>query len=219
MALSLRPPWWWPRVRRAVRARRRPVAAASAALAVLSGVAALRAPPAPTVSVWAAARDLGAGQVLRTADLRPLALPVEAVPAGAIAPGTALAGRVVAGPVRAGEPFTDVRLVGAGLLRGYGGGVVAAPVRLADADVVALVRPGDLVDVLAAAGPDDLAAGGPPSRQARRVATAVRVITVPRAGADRDSSALVLLATSDTDARTLAQAGATMRLSIVLRSD
>ena len=51
-------------------------------------------------------------------------------------------------------------------------GRVVAPLRLADADLVELLRPGDQVDVIAA---------DPQSEQADVVARAVRVVTVPRA--------------------------------------
>jgi len=43
-------------------------------------------------------------------------LPRALVPAGALLLDEAALGRLVAGPVRRGEPLTDVRLLGAGLL-------------------------------------------------------------------------------------------------------
>ena len=90
-------------------------------------------------------------------------------------------GRVLAGAVRAAEPLTDARLVGPGLTALLPAGQVAAPVRLADLAVAALVRTGDRVDVLAtppgsptadvvAAAAVVLAAAGPssPDRPIRR---------------------------------------------------
>ena len=56
-------------------------------------------------------------------------------------------GRVLAAPLRAGEPVTDVRLVGPadrGPTR-----LVAVPVRLPDPGMVALLRVGDRIDLLA----------------------------------------------------------------------
>ena len=103
--------------------------------------------------------------------------------------------------VRRGEVLTDVRLVGAGGARGLGPGLVAAPVRVADAETVALLRPGDVVDVLAAEPTDGAA------REARLVAAAVRVARRARArpstgfGAGLGDGGLVLLATTSTDGR------------------
>jgi Flp pilus assembly protein CpaB len=157
-------------VRRAVAARRRLVAALLAGLAVLCGLTALRPPAPPAVLVLAAARDLAPGSVLALADLRSVSLPAAVVPSGALRPGAAVLGRLVAGPVRSGEPLTDVRLVGPGLLSSLPAGTVAVPVRFADAGAVALLRPGDRIDVLAAptsyAGFGDTALAAPPDPRA-----------------------------------------------------
>ena len=147
----------------------------------------------------------------------------ESVPAGAITDAVKLTGRVLAVPVRAGETITDVRLVGPALLDGYGAGLVAAPVRIADAGSAALLQPGDVIDVLAADG-----AGGPDAEaaasEARLVASDVRVVTVPRdddsvlAGGDLGEGALVVLATTSETAARLASAAVTSRLSMTLRA-
>jgi hypothetical protein len=114
--------------------------------------------------------------------------------------------------------LTDVRLVGAASLRGLGSGLVAAPVRIADADAAALLRPADVVDVLAAgATAADGSAG-----DARLVASSVQVLSVPRPdggkfGADLGDGALLLLATSAPTAARLAAAAVSDRLSVVLR--
>jgi Flp pilus assembly protein CpaB len=55
-------------------------------------------------------------------------------------------GRVLVGAARAGEPLTDVRLVGAG--PSPGAQAAAVPVRLSDAAVAALLVPGRKVDVV-----------------------------------------------------------------------
>src|SRR6185312_6091242 len=97
--------------------------AAAGLLAVLALALALRPAPAParaapdagTVPVAVAARDLPAGTALRTVDLRVAAVPVRVAPRGRSPDAAPLTGRVLAAPVRAGEPVTDVRLVGAGL--------------------------------------------------------------------------------------------------------
>jgi hypothetical protein len=133
--------------------RRRVVAAVLVAVAALIVAAGLRAPPPPTVGVLAAAHDLAGGAALGAADVVTVRLPPAAVPDGALR-GRA-AGRRTAGPLRRGEPLTDARLLGPGLLAGYPPGTVAAPVRVADADVGALLQSGDHVDILAAAPGSD----------------------------------------------------------------
>lgn len=106
--------------------------------------------PAPaTVPVVVAAGDLAAGASLAAAGLEVARLPAEARPAGAFDEPEPLVGRVLAAPLRAGEPVTDVRLVGAGVTALLLPGQVGAPVRLADLAVAALVRSGDRIDVLA----------------------------------------------------------------------
>ena len=79
-------------------------------------------------------------------------------------------------------------------------GLVATPVRIADAESAGLLRPGDVVDVLAAAGTPE---GG--SGEARLVAAAVRVLSAPRpadaglsAGTLGDGALLLLATTSPT---------------------
>ncbi|MBO2459870.1 SAF domain-containing protein [Actinomadura violacea] len=196
---------------------RRPLAALSAAAAAGLALTALRPGPAPSVRVLAAARDLPAGATLGGSDLRALDLPPPAVPAGAMRSGAA--GRVLAGPVRRGEPITDARLVGAGLLRGYGPGTVAAPVRVADAGTVRLLRSGDRVDVLAGP-PSDGADDGPGKAgqwggDARVVVSGVRVVTVPRPRDDGgQQGALVVLATDRVQAQALAGAGTALSITI-----
>jgi Flp pilus assembly protein CpaB len=157
------------RVRTMVGARRRLIAAALAALAVALLARGVRSERGGGVPVLAAARDLAGGVPLTTRDLRTLVLPSDAVPAGSLRPGAAVAGRVLAAPVRRGEPLTDVRLVGPGLLAGPDRGLVAAPVRIADPGAARLLRPGDRIDLLAAGGtgvPPAAASPGPASPDA-----------------------------------------------------
>ncbi|MES9537369.1 Flp pilus assembly protein CpaB [Actinomadura sp. NPDC000600] len=195
---------------------RRPLAALFAAAAAGLALLALRPGAPPSVRVLAAARDLPAGTSLAPSDLRGLDLPAAAVPAGALRSGGA--GRVLAGPMRRGEPLTDARVVGAGLLRGQGPGTVAAPVRLADAGAVRLVRPGDRVDVLTA--PSEPATGEPPGtgrrwEASRMVVSDVPVIAVPPPAEDGpQNGALVVLATDRPQAAALAGAGAPLALTI-----
>src|SRR5690242_13846156 len=99
-------------VRRAVLARRRALAAALTAVAVLAGLQAVAAPPPPHVPVAVAARDLPAGTVLAPGDVTTVDFAPGSVPSGLAGE---VAGRTLAAPLRAGEPVTDVRLVGPAL--------------------------------------------------------------------------------------------------------
>lgn len=130
---------------------RRLGAAGLAALAVGLGLSSLRPPESAWPGVRVAARDLPAGTVLGARDVRVVRVPPDAVPSGAL---SSVAGQVLAAPVRRGEALTDARVRSArGLLVGQPPGLVAAPVRVADADTVDLVQPGDRVDLLATGSP------------------------------------------------------------------
>ncbi|MEU2155604.1 RcpC/CpaB family pilus assembly protein [Streptomyces sp. NPDC019396] len=95
--------------------------------------------------------------------------------------------------------------------------VVSAPVRIADAETVRLLRPGDRVDVIAAAGSPGFGTGAPPDAAARVIATGARVLRVPRPeGAQPDGGALVVLSVPRPVASALAGAGTTSRLAVVL---
>jgi pilus assembly protein CpaB len=223
-------------LRRAISWHRRLLAAGLAAGAVGATITAVRPAPPDAVVVVAAARDLRGGAALQPRDLRTVRLPAHAVPAGALRPGDRALGRVLAAPLRRGEPLTDVRLVGPGLLPGYAGpgaDVVAAPVRVADGATVRLLRVGDRVDVLAAtggfAGLDEAMAPGSPAapvERARIVARSAPVIALP-AGDDGDpvwggatsagDGALVVLAVPAPTAGDLAAAAATGQLSVTVR--
>lgn len=111
--------------------------------------------------------------------------------------------------MRAGEFITDRRVLGASLVAGYPGEVVAAPLRIQDADVAALLRVGDHIDVYAS--------NGDQSVPARQIVTAAPVLALPPTPATGREGALVVLAVSDGAAALLAQASATTRISVSLR--
>ncbi|MEU8797276.1 RcpC/CpaB family pilus assembly protein [Spirillospora sp. NPDC048819] len=193
---------------------RRPLAALFAAAAAGLALMALRPGPPPSVRVLAAARDLPAGTALAPTDLHHVNLPPAAVPSGALRSGT---GRTLAAPMREGEPLTDARVVGDGLLRAYGPGTVATPVRIADADAVRLLHPGDHIDVLTTPAPPALpdATASHPRGDARVVVSSIPVITVPAPDeADSRQGALVVLATTRAQALALAAATAPLTLTI-----
>lgn len=126
---------------------------AAVALVVLAGALALRpagAREAAQTDVVVAAKDMAPGSRLSQADVSIRQLPGSVVPTGALTRRAAAVGRVLAGPIRAGEPLTDVRLVGPADTALTTGEPDAAtvPVRLADPDVADLLRPGIRVDVV-----------------------------------------------------------------------
>ncbi|WP_075779061.1 hypothetical protein, partial [Streptomyces acidiscabies] len=88
---------------------------------------------------------------------------------------------------------------------------VSAPVRIADAETVRLLRPGDRVDVIASA---QTATDG---CEARVVARGALVSKVPEPlGAGVDGGALVVLSVPREAAARLAGAGVTQRLAVTL---
>lgn len=191
---------------------RRLLAAGLAAGAVAAALQAAKPEPGPTVPVVTAARDLSGGSTIVPDDVRTSDVPPALVPAAALASVDAAVGRVLAGPVRAGEPLTDVRMVGPDLLATWGDGLVATPVRIADPGVIGLIRPGDVVDLIAAPTSG--------TGETTIVASSVPVLVVPEQsdqGVLADGALLVIAAT-DTQAASLAQAAVTSRLSIALRS-
>lgn len=139
----------------------------------LVGVACLvarqAAPPGePMRDVVVAARDLTAGDDLTRDDLRVVAMPRRLVPSGTL-DADQLPGRRVTASVPAGLPLV-AGLVGGLLVDGvleeqerFGvaapAGTVTVPVRLVDAAVARLLRPGDRVDLVA---PDGAASGADP---------------------------------------------------------
>ncbi|RBY94214.1 Flp pilus assembly protein CpaB [Blastococcus sp. TBT05-19] len=187
---------------------------AAGLLAALALALALRPDPAPADPastdrpVVVATSDLPAGTRLSAEHLAVVPLPEGAVPAGVVDRTELLHHQVLAAAVRRGEPLTDARLVGAGLTTLLPTGQVAAPVRLADLAVTALVRPGDRVDVLAT---------GTGTGATERVASGALVLAAPgHAGDDEAGAGLLLLAVDEGTATRLAtaSAGATLTISL-----
>ncbi|MGX1671525.1 RcpC/CpaB family pilus assembly protein [Streptomyces sp. NPDC055400] len=102
--------------------------------------------------------------------------------------------------------------------------MVSAPVRIADAAAVRLLRPGDRVDVVAAGAGAGVGAGdgqGSGGQGGRVVAAGARVSSVPESpesagDAVAEGGALIVLSVPRTTAARLAGAGATSRLAVTL---
>ena len=139
----LRPDW-----SRTLLARR----IAAAGLVVLAGAAALRPDPdRERASVVVAAHDLSPGAALTTDDLLLEKRLMPTIPDGAQSDIDTVVGSTLAGPARRGEVLTDVRLLGRRLAESAAGpGARIVPVHPVDSALADLVRPGDVVDVVAA---------------------------------------------------------------------
>lgn len=155
----------------------------------------------PSVTpVLVASHDLAPGVALRREDVVLRHWPPELVPAAALREPGQVDGRLLAGAARAGEPLTDVRLASQELARLAAGSpdTASVPIRLADADVATLLRPGSVVDVVGngeqaglpvvlASGAvvlTVLAADSEPARRGRLV-----LVALPRSTASRVASA------------------------------
>lgn len=183
--------------RRAVLARRRPLAALLTATAVLVGVRTVAAPPPATTGVLVAARDLPAGTTLVADHLTTVDFAEGTEPSAVAAQPV---GRTLAAPVSAGEPITDPRLLGQGLAQAHDG-LAVLPVRLPDAGAAALLRPGDRIDLLATA----------PSGETRTIADHVWVVTLGPAseGDSGVSGRLVVVAVSEASSEQVTSASVT----------
>jgi Flp pilus assembly protein CpaB len=139
----LRPDW-----SRTLLARR----IAAAGLVVLAGVAALRPDPdGERAPVLVAAHDLSPGAALNADDLQLEKRLIPTIPDGAQSEIDTVVGSTLAGPARRGEVLTDVRLLGRRLAESAAGpGARIVPVHPVDSALTDLVRPGDVVDVVAA---------------------------------------------------------------------
>ncbi|GAB3717210.1 SAF domain-containing protein [Amycolatopsis oliviviridis] len=122
---------------------------------LLSGLVALFLPASargePGVATVVSARDLPAGSLLRAGDVEVVDLPDDVRPQGTTGQRSSVEGRMLIGAARAGEPLTDVRLLDAAIPGSGDPESSTVPVRLADAGVAELLRPGQRVDVVAAA--------------------------------------------------------------------
>lgn len=186
-------------LRRRILLHRRALAAVIAAAAVLVGLRSLSPLPPPTQAVWTASRDLPSGTVLRDGDLRRAEVAPDSAPDALIRQRADALGRTLAAPMARGEVLTGMRLMTRGLLAGYPGRT-AVPVRVTDAEVVGLLRVGDLL-TLVVADPDGATA------PATLVAD-VPVVAIPRGPSDSLSRGtpgrLVVVAVPDAAAREVA---------------
>jgi Flp pilus assembly protein CpaB len=200
----LRPDW-----SRTVLARR----IAAAGLVVLAGVAALRPnPDGERAQVVVAARDLSPGAALTADDLRLEKRLASTIPDGSQSDIDTIVGSTLAGPTRRGEVLTDVRLLGRRLAESAAGqDARLVPVHPVDIALADLVRPGDLVDIVAASDTNSAAA-------ARVVATdaIVVLVTAKQKAQAATSERLVLVALPAASANAVAGAALTQTVTLTL---
>ncbi|EHR52800.1 Flp pilus assembly protein CpaB [Saccharomonospora marina XMU15] len=169
------------------------------------------------VNVVVTAREVPSGTQLAADDLRVAAVPTGIGPDGALGKTSDAIGRHLIGAARAGEPLTDARLAEH---RRSPPGTATVPVRLADARIAKLLRPGTRVDVIT---PDR--AGTDATRSGEHVvAGTVTVVAVPDEGtaardgpAMDDQGALVLLAAPADTAARLAAVSLEQPITVTLR--
>ena len=161
----VRPDW-----SRTVAARR----ALAGALVLLAAIAAWRDDPRTDhTDVVVTTRDLSPGTELTVEDIRLETHRASAIPDGSRTDVDSVVGATLAGPARRGEVITDVRVLGPRLAQSAAGPdarIAALP--LADAALVDLVRPGDIVDIVAAPASADA------EESARLIATDAVVVLV-----------------------------------------
>jgi Flp pilus assembly protein CpaB len=184
---------------------------AAGGLVVLAGVAALRPDPADAhTDVVTATHDLSPGVTLTADDIGVERRSATMVPDDTLRTVDAAVGATLAGPARRGEIITDARVLGSGL-SGLAAGPDArvVPLHLADAAVLDLIRPGDVVDVLGAVSAE-------PDAEPRVVATNAIVVLVSArgksVGAGDDRVVLVALPAAAANAL----AGATLVQTVTL---
>lgn len=127
---------------------RRVAAAGLVGAGVWAAVAAM-SPPAPVrEQAVAAAADLPAGHRIASTDLQLVAVDPQIAPESRLAQGEAAVGQVLAAPMERGELVTAARLRPASGLARLAAAERALHVPVADRGAIALVRPGDRVDVV-----------------------------------------------------------------------
>jgi len=207
-----------PAGRRRRRLLRRWLAAGLTAAAGGLAVATLAPPPARTAALLVAARDLPAGAPVLPGDVRAVRWPPGQLPDGVLR--DVPAGAVLGSPLRRGEPLTDARTAGPGVLSGQPPGTVAALVDVGSPAGLTGLTQGARVDVLART--DDPVTGA--ATGASRLAADVVVLALPAAagaggllgGSGSAAPTSVLVAV---DAATAAQlAAAAGRTVVVLRA-
>jgi Flp pilus assembly protein CpaB len=204
--VAARPDW-----SRTLAARR----VAAGALVILAAVIALRSDPTgDRTEIVVAARDLASGVALTADDVKIESRTAATVPDGSQSDLNAVVGATLAGPARRGEVLTDVRVLGPRLAESVAGpDARIVPLPLSDSALLDLVRPGDVVDVLAAASETD---HENPPRLLATNAVVVLVSAKPK-GAVNASDRVVLVAIPAHAANDVAAAALQQSVTLTFR--
>ena len=130
-----------------------PVCAVAAAAGVVAIARSSDAPPMERVVV--AVRPLAVGEIATPAALREVWWPADLVPESSVHDLASVLGRPLSVPLGRGEPLTTTRVRPGGLLLGQPVDNVAVHISVPDRGVLAMVAPGDRVDLW---GPDGIVA-------------------------------------------------------------
>jgi Flp pilus assembly protein CpaB len=206
------------RLRQAVRPDWSHTVAARRALAgvlvVLAAAAAWRDDPrADHTDVVVTTRDLSPGTELTGEDVVLETRTASTIPDGSSVDIDSVVGATLAGPARRGEVVTDVRLLGPRLAESAAGpDARIVPLPLADPALVDLVRPGDVVDIVAAPASTDAAT------EARLIATdaVVVLVSAKENGVAAGGGRVVLVALPAAAAKTVAGAALVQTVTLTL---
>jgi Flp pilus assembly protein CpaB len=162
-------------------------------------------------TVVKARSQLPGGTILSATDLTLDRAVADDVPEGVVTDPNDLVGKTLTAPVAENQMMTPLTTTAA--RTSVPPGHVIAPLRLADPTLTALLRPGDIVDVVAADADGE--------QQAVVIAAGARVVTVPEVPDDRagpgPDGGLVLIDVDSHTATVVAQAAASATLSIIWR--
>ncbi|WP_258059866.1 Flp pilus assembly protein CpaB [Arthrobacter sp. ZGTC212] len=204
------------RLKRFLLRRRRLIAALLCCAAAGTAVQALLPPAAGENPLVVSASDLPAGAVLTSRDLRTVTVPAATMPPGSFAAPGQVAGQRLATPLKQGSPVLQTSLVGKGLLTGAPPGSVAVAIRPADPAMVALLAPGQLVDVVLA-GSDGMQHSDSPVL----LASGAPILWTAADGASAwpgsaETDAMVVLAAAPDQAAALASASGSGLVHLIL---
>lgn len=190
--------------------RSRPLLLIAGVVALALLVARQISPPPPaTEPVVVAARTVPSGALLVEADLRVARVPPRLAPDEAVADPGSLTGRTALVELSRGVPVVPSMLDEGRFGWTAPPGTVTVPVRLADAAVAGLLRPGDRIDLVA---PGSDAGGAATAVVVARGALVLEVITESEAGSaldvlEPDPDTVTVVAVTPAEGHHLAAAG------------
>lgn len=173
--------------------------------------------PVETASALRVTTDVAAGERLSGTAVEEVQVDTAAVPGDYSTRMEDVLGQQVAVPLPQGALIYPDQLVGPGLLAGQPFGTVAVPVRPADPAMVALLTPGQRVDVLVSSDSPEQGSSSEP------VASEVPVLWTPQDDSENwlpsggEAGSVVILAVDGATAEAIAQATHQGRLHLSLR--